>query len=460
MTKDMTTGKVSSLLIGFTIPLVLGNLLQLTYNAVDSIIVGRFVSSNALAAVGTANPIMNVAILFISGMCMGAGILMSHEYGEKNYEKLQRQVSTTFLGGIAFTVTATVFIILLVPAILHLINVPELIFGDSCAYLQIIMTALTFTFLYNFYANTMRALGDSKTPLLFLGISAALNIFGDLFFVIVLHMGVVGCAAATAISECLSAMLCAYYIYRKIPILALGRKWLVFDAGIFKITVDYSITSALQQAVLQIGKVMIQAIVNEMAGILGVSIIAAFNAVNRVDDFAFTPEQNIGHAMTTLLAQNHGAGKKERMQEGFKEGMKIEAVYAVMIWAVCFFAAGPIISLFVSSADANAAQVIGFGTRYLHFISFIYILPAVTNGIQGWFRGIGDLKVTLASTIMNIVGRVLTAWLLVSVFHLTEALEIDVFVYANMAGWLLMMVFEVPLLVKSTKELFTYHSEL
>ena len=460
MTKDMTSGKVSKLLIGFTIPLVLGNLLQLMYNATDSIIVGRFVSSNALAAVGTANPIMNIAILFISGMCMGASILMSHEYGEKNYEKLQRQVSTTFLGGIVFCIVSTLIIIPLVPPVLHLINVPNLIFDDSVTYLRIVLLALTFTFLYNFYANTMRALGDSRTPLLFLGISAAFNVAGDLFFVIVMHWGVMGCAVATAISECLSAVFCAIYIYKRVPVLKLGRKWLVFDQKLFKTTVAYSITSALQQAVLQIGKVMIQSIVNEMGGILGISIIAAFNAVNKIDDFAYTPEQNIGHAMTTLLAQNHGAGKKDRMREGFRSGMKIELGYALGLGIVSMLLAKPIISLFVSSSDANASQVITYGTRYIHMMAFLYLIPAITNGVQGWFRGIGDLKVTLASTFMNMVGRVFAAWLLVFVFQLTQSMEIDVFVYANLFGWIVMLGFEVPLLVKSMKELFTYHSEL
>lgn len=455
----MTTGKVSKFLIGFTIPLILGNLLQLMYNATDSIIVGRFVSSNALAAVGTANPIMNIAILFISGMCMGASILMSHEYGEKNYEKLQKQVSTTFLGGILFTICTTIVIIPLVPAVLHLINVPDLIFADSVMYLRIVMIALTFTFLYNFYANTMRALGDSRTPLLFLGISAAFNIVGDLFFVIVLHQGVMGCAIATAISECLSAVFCAVYIYRKVPVLKLGRKWLVFDRALFKVTVAYSITSALQQAVLQIGKVMIQSIVNEMGGILGISIIAAFNAVNKIDDFAYTPEQNIGHAMTTLLAQNQGAGKKERMKEGFQAGLKIELIYAVCLGVVSMLLAKPIISLFVSPDDVNAAEVITYGTRYIHMMAFLYLIPAVTNGVQGWFRGIGDLKVTLASTFMNMVGRVLAAWIMVFIFHLTKTLEIDVFVYANLIGWIVMLGFELPLLLKSRKELFTFHSE-
>ena len=453
MTKDMTTGNVPSLLIRFTIPLVLGNLLQLMYNAADSIIVGRFVDANALAAVGTANPIMNIMILFISGMCMGASILMSHEYGEKNEERLQKQVSTTFLGGMVFAALAEIIIIPLVPLILRLIHVPDAILSDAAGYLRIVMTALVFTFLYNFYANTMRSLGDSRTPLLFLGISAVINIAGDLLFVIILHMGVHGAAVATALSEMLSAVFCALYIRQRIPVLNLGRKWFVFDWEIFRKTVAYSFTSAMQQAVLQIGKVMIQSIVNAMGGILGISIIAAFNAVNRVDDFAYTPEQNIGHAMTTMLAQNQGAGNKERMKEGFRAGMLIELGYAVILGILCMIFARPIISLFVKSTDPQAAEVIRLGTRYIHVMAFLYLVPSITNGVQGYFRGIGDLKVTLASTFMNMAGRVLCAYLLVNILHLTVQLNIDVFSISNLVGWMVMLAFELPLLIRSGKRI-------
>ncbi len=453
MTKDMTQGNTAHLLIGFTIPLVLGNLLQLTYNAADSMIVGRFVSSSALAAVGTCNPIMNIAILFLSGMCMGASILMSHQYGEKNEEKLQRQVSTTFLGGIVFSLAATIILIPLVPAILHLINVPEEIMAESTSYLRIIMCAICFTFLYNFYANTMRSLGDSKTPLLFLGISAAFNIFGDLLLVIVFHLGVFGCALATALSEMLSALFCAVYVHYKVPVLNLGKKWFVFDKGLFKTTVAYSFTSAMQQAVLQIGKVMIQAIVNEMGGILGISIIAAFNAVNKIDDFAYTPEQNIGHAMTTFVAQNQGAGIRKRMKEGFRTGILIELAYACILGIVSFICARFFMGLFVSRADANYAHVMDLGTKYLKAMAFLYLLPSLTNGVQGYFRGIGDLKVTLASTFMNMLARVACAALLVYGLHLTESLHIYIFAIANFVGWIFMLLFEVPLLRKHLKML-------
>lgn len=455
MTKDMTSGNVPKLLLSFTIPLVLGNLLQLMYNAADSIIVGRFVSSNALAAVGTANPIMNIAILFISGMCMGASILMSHEYGERNYDKLARQVSTTFIGGSVFSIAVTVILIPLVPVILRFIHVPDSILAESTSYLRIVIAALLFTFLYNFYANTLRSLGDSHTPLLFLGMSALINVIGDLVFVIVFHMGVNGCALATSISEFLSALFCAVYIHKKVPVLDLGKKWFVFDAGLFRKTAAYSFTSAMQQAVLQIGKVIIQSLVNQMGNVIGIAIIAAFNVVNRIDDFAYTPEQNIGHAMTTLLAQNQGAGFKDRMKKGFQTGLLLEVLYALLLGTLCMIFAKPILSLFVNKSDANASEVISMGTKYIHMMAFLYIIPGITNGLQGWFRGIGDLKVTLLSTFMNMTGRIACAYILVYVFHQMN-MGILVFAWANLIGWIVMLLTEVPLLIESTKQQLHY----
>ena len=189
-----------------------------------------------------------------------------------------------------------------------------------------------FTFLYNFFSSTLRALGDSNTPLYFLIASAVINIFGDLFFVVVLRWGSNGCAIATVISEVLCCLFCIIYIQKKVEILRLGKKWLVFDKSRIKQTIAYGWASAMQQATVQLGKLGIQAIVNTM----GVSVSAAFAVVNRIDDFAYTPEQNIGHAMTSFMAQNKGAGKKDRMKAGFRSGMLIEAVYGIFIFIICF----------------------------------------------------------------------------------------------------------------------------
>ncbi len=252
MTKDMTTGKITPLLISFTIPLVLGNLFQLMYNAVDSIIVGKFVGEDALAAVGTSNPLMTLIILFVSGLCMGAGVLISMQYGAKDYEKLELQLSSTLLGGIIFSVLISIISIIAAPALLRIMQTDESIMHIATVYLRIILMGLIFTFIYNFFANALRAMGDSKTPLYFLMISSVFNILGDLFFVVVLHWGSEGCALSTVISEALSSLLCILYIKQKIPVLCLGRRWFRFDKKAFYRTVQYGWTSAMQQATVQL----------------------------------------------------------------------------------------------------------------------------------------------------------------------------------------------------------------
>ena len=416
MTKDLTTGKIMPILVNFTVPLVLGNLFQLTYNAVDSIIVGHFVGKEALAAVGICNPVSTLMILFLNGLCMGASILMGIQYGAKDYETLHRQISTTLLSGAVFSFFLTLVCVIFAVPILLLLQVDPSIMDMTVQYLRIIFLGLMFTFLYNFFSSTLRALGDSASPLYFLIISAILNIFGDLFFVIVLKAGSNGCAISTVLSEALCCLFCIIYIQKKVPILRLGKKWLVFDARLLKKTIAYGWASAMQQATVQMGKIAIQALVNTM----GVSVAAAFAVVNRIDDFAITPEQNIAHAMTALMAQNKGAGKNDRMREGFRCGMILELVYGA------------------------AVMLIGHGVVYLHLIAVMYILPAITNSLQGFFRGIGDLKVTLMSSFTNMTVRVIAAAPMVLLWNF----GIEALPYSYLAGWIAMLLVETPLMLR------------
>ena len=435
MTKDLTTGKIMPILVNFTVPLVLGNLFQLTYNAVDSIIVGHFVGKEALAAVGICNPISTLMILFLNGLCMGASILMGIQYGAKDYKTLHRQISTTMLSGVVFSFFLTLFCVVFAVPILHLLQVDASIMEMTRQYLRIIFMGLMFTFLYNFFSSTLRALGDSASPLYFLIISAVLNIFGDLFFVIVLKAGSNGCAISTVLSEALCCLFCVIYIQKKVPILRLGRKWLVFDASLLKKTIAYGWASAMQQATVQMGKIAIQALVNTM----GVSVAAAFAVVNRIDDFAITPEQNIAHAMTALMAQNKGAGKNDRMREGFRCGMILEIVYGVVVMVICLVFAGELMALFVKDEE-----VIGHGIIYLHLIAVMYILPAITNAIQGFFRGIGDLKVTLMSSFTNMAVRVIAAAPMILLWNF----GIEALPYSYLAGWVAMLLVETPLMIR------------
>ena len=434
----MTRGPIAPLLVKFTVPLVLGNLFQLTYNAADSVIVGRFVGEDALAAVGTSNPLMTLAILFINGMCLGAGILVSNAFGAQDWPRLEKQVSTTAIAGAVFSLAFSALCILLARPLLRLMQVPAEVLPLAAGYLRVVFAGLIFTFFYNFLAATLRALGDSKSALYFLMLSAVLNIFGDLVCVAGLGLGVEGAALSTVASEAVCCLCCAAYIKARVPVLCLGRKWLVFEPSMLRQTVRYGWTTAMQQGTVQLGKIAVQAVVNTM----GVSAMAAFTAASRVDDFAYIPQQNIGHAMTTLMAQNRGAGKADRVRRGFAVGMRIEAAYAVAIMAVCFFGAEPIIRLF-----ADQPEVVELGVRFLRLVSLMYLLPAATNGIQGGFRGVERLQVTLNSSLLNMAGRVGGAALFVLVFRM----DIEALPWSYAVGWALMLAYELPLLFKLLK---------
>lgn len=438
MTRDLTVGKITPILISFTIPLVLGNIFQMTYNAADSIIVGRFVGKEALAAVGVCNPIMTMLLLFMNGLCIGAGILMGNQYGAGDYEALHRQISTTMISGTIFSFVISVLGAVLTPRILCLLQIDPAILAITSEYLRVIMIGMIFSFIYNFYAAVFRALGDSRTPLLFLILSSLINIAGDLFFVIILKMGSLGCALSTVFSELLCSVACVIYVQKRFDFLRIKRGWFVFDKTLLKKTVSYGWVSAMQQAVPPLGKIFMQSAVNTM----GVSVIAAFAAASRIDDFCYIPEQNIAHAMTAFMAQNKGAGKTDRMKAGFREGMVLEFGYGLIVLLVGFFGAEWLMGLF--STDES---VVSEGVKYMHMIAFAYLLPAATNGIQGFFRGIGDLKVTLISSSVNVIVRCIVIYpFLKYVYNGIEAFPIT---YA--IGWICMLIAELPLLFKAYK---------
>ena len=288
----------------YALPLLLGNWLQLAYNAVDSIIAGRFIGQNALAAEGIAGPVMNLVILAISGLCIGAGVLMSEYFGARKYGRLKQAMATMLLFGGAVCLAVAAIGFALAPLILRFLKVPQEIFEITVVYLRITFLGAPATFIYNAIAAGMKSVGDSKTPLKFLMFSALLNAGLDLVFLGLLGFGIVCSAVTTVVAEVFSAVLAGYYMAVKVPVLnpfaagesagpgadlSLQRIWRI-DADMLGSILRYGLPSALQQAIQPVCKVLIQGQVNA----LGVSSIAAFNAVTRVDDFACIPEQGIG----------------------------------------------------------------------------------------------------------------------------------------------------------------------
>ena len=417
--------------MNYSVPLILGNLFQLTYNVVDSIIAGRFIGKEALAAEGTANPVMSIVILGISGICMGASVLMSEFFGAGEEEKLKREMSTTVIFGCYFSLIVALLGVLLAKPLLRALNVPQELLGMASTYLRIIFLGAPFTYFYNAVSSALKSVGDSKTPLKFLAFSSILNAVLDLIFIGGLGFGIVCSATTTVIAEAASALLCIGYVYRKIPMLQLRKGEFRMDLSLLKQTLRYGSVTALQQSCQPIGKLLIQGAINP----LGVDMIAAFNAVNRVDDYAFTPEQSISHGITTFVAQNRGAKKKERIGRGFACGLFLEACYWVFICAVITLVREPVMRLFVT--EGNEA-IVSLGSNYLALMAFFYLFPAFTNGIQGFFRGMGNMSITLLGTFTQTSIRVIFVYLLAPRMGMQGA------AYACAIGWSMMLLLEVP----------------
>ena len=431
-TVDMTEGKISRHLIRYSVPLILGNLFQLTYNAVDSIIAGRFIGKEALAAEGMASPVMNIVILGISGICMGAGVLMSEFFGAKQYEKLKREMSTAVLFGLYFSLAVIVLGIVFTPALLRALHVPGELMEMTTVYLRIIFLGAPFTYFYNALASALKSVGDSKTPLKFLMFSSVLNGVLDLIFIGYLGFGIVCSATTTVIAEAVSAGLSVWYVYHKIPLLQLRRGEFKVDKELLKTTLQFGSVTALQQSCQPFGNLQIPGSISP----LGVDIIACFNAVNRVDVYQFTPEQSISHGITTFVAQNRGAKKEERMYRGFHRGLLLEFLYWICICMFVLIFRKPIVGMFVTGE--SAAAIVAIGCQYLGTMAFFYIFPAFTNGFQGFYRGMGMMKMTLLGTAVQTGLRVVFTWVL------APRMGIYGVAFACAIGWSVMLMIEVP----------------
>jgi putative MATE family efflux protein len=432
---NMTRGPIAPQIIHFTLPLIIGNFFVLTYNAVDSIIVGRFIGANALAALGAASPIMNIMLFLIIGICLGMSVLMGNFFGSNDISNLKKVISTSIVAGGIFTLLIVVLGYFFTYSILKLMHTPNVIIEDATTYLQIIFIGLIFTFIYNIYAATLRSLGNSKVSLYFLIASAVLNVVLDVLFVVIWKQGVAGAALATVIAEAFSALFCIMYVRYYIPFLKFEKSEFVFDRDLLKIITSYSSVAGMQQITLHLGKFLIQGAVNP----LGVFVIAAFNAVTRIDDFVMVVQQNIGHGITGFIAQNKGKKNYSRIRKGFRIGVKMEFYYSILMTVIIFFFAKDLMILFIGNGES---QVVEQGVEYLKLMSILYLLPGTTNLIQGYFRGLGKMKKTLNSTLIQIIVRVTVAYLIASYFGIKG------FALACLIGWIFMLGYQFPLLWK------------
>lgn len=407
MLKDMTQGNPMKLIFSFAIPMLIGNIFQQLYNMVDSVVVGRYVGANALAAVGSSFPIIMLLISMIMGLTMGGGIIISQLYGAKQMDKVKRAISTALIfQGIA-AILVTILGLSLSRWILTMLNTPVEVFNDSATYMRIFFSGLIAMFAYNAFSGILRSLGDSKTPLYFLIVATFVNIFLDILFVAQFGWGVAGVAWATIIAQSVSAILCIVYIYRKVPLLALKLSEFIFDKELFLTMVKLGIPSSIQQTLASTGMIAVQGLVNSFGPIT----MAAFTAAGRLDSLANMPAMNLSMSVSTYTGQNLGANRVDRVQAGLIAALKIMAIITVTMSVVVFVAGPYLIQVFI---DASESEVIRQGVDYMKTVSVFYLVFGTMFIFNGVLRGAGDTTVPMYATMLNLAVRVIAAYTLSS----------------------------------------------
>ena len=403
MEADMTKGKPMGIIVSFFIPMFIGNLFQQIYNVVDSIVVGRFVGNNAFAAVGSCFLIMSFMTSILIGMAMGVSAFFSQLYGAKQFDKMKRAISTSFIFVMAISILLSIITNAFMYEIIELFKMPQNTIVYSAEYLRFILSGLVFTGLYNICAYLLRSVGDSKSPLYFLIISCIINTILDLVFVIVFNMGVFGVGLATFIAQGFAAILCAIHTVKHMQFLKFEKKDIVFSRDLFKIIFSYSVLTAMQQSISSFGMLLIQGLINTF----GTTVMAAFAACSKIDEFANRPLQDLSNAFSTYVAQNKGADNIKRIREGFKDILKLIAIISVTISIVVFIFAQDLISIFVKK---ESLDIISVGVDYLRIVCVFYILLGCIVMFYGFFRGIGEVKVSIILTVVSQGIRVVLAY--------------------------------------------------
>lgn len=423
MERNMTEGGISKQIVGFAIPIILGNIFQQLYNTADAVIVGRMIGKDAFAAVSVANPIMSVVLFFIVGLTMGVGVLLSQKFGAENRKGFRVQFSTGLIAGIVFTLVMTVLCIPLSGLMLKAAQTPAEIYDVTKSYLQVIFAGMIFSFLYNYYASALRAIGDSRTAFLYLVVSSILNIILDIVFVTQTPLGVLGAAAATIISQAVSFVLCLFYVRKKVPMLVLGKGSWIFERRILKETVIFSWAAALQQTVLYFGRLLIQGTVNAH----GTDMITGYNAAIRIESFTMAFIDGTAAALATFAGQNVGAGKLKRLRQGLFRTLWMNGLYVLVSGVLMVVFSKQLITLFV---DRSNTEVLRVGTTYLKVMAANYLFCSILSATQGFFRGVGKVKITMIATMVQMVVRCLLALILV------PHLEIWGVCISVITGWL------------------------
>lgn len=405
MKTDLTHGPVMKTMLRFAVPMILGNLMQQCYNIADTLIVGQFLGAGALAAVGSAFSLMTFLTSILLGLAMGSGTVFSMRFGQKDALGLKEGIlaSFTLLG--AVTVVLNVAVFLGIDWIIRVLQTPADLVGLMREYLIVIFAGLAGIFLYNFFASLLRSIGNSVVPLLFLAVSAVLNIVLDLWFVAGLNRGVAGAAEATVISQYVSGIGIAVYTWVKCPELIRKDKAVRLRWSRIREITSYSALTCLQQSIMNLGILAVQGLVNSF----GTTVMAAFAAAVKIDAFAYLPVQDFGNAFSIFTAQNFGAGKADRIRKGIRAASLTSMLFGLLISIAVFVLAEPLMTLFI---DAGETAVIAEGVRYLRIEGAFYYLIAALFLLYGLYRALGKPGMSVVLTIVSLGIRVALAYAL------------------------------------------------
>lgn len=429
--KEMTAGKPLTLIFSFTLPLLLGNLLQQTYSLIDAAIVGKFLGINALASVGASTSVVFLILGFCNGCCCGFGIPVAQKFGARDYVTMRRYVAVSLQLAVVMSISIAIITSLFCSNILRIMQTPENIFEDAYLYLLVTFIGVPCTFFYNLLASIIRALGDSKTPFYFLIFSTVLNVLLDLFCILVLGWGVLGAGIATVIAQGVSAVLCYFYMYRHFQIIQGDKNDRKFRPRLAGNLLGIGVPMGLQFSITAIGSIMLQSANNA----LGTACVAAFTAAARVKMFFMCPYESLGIAMATYVGQNYGAGKPERVWQGIKSSVGMMLIYAVFTFTVLMLASKQVLYLFV---DPGETEILKDAMLYLHVSAIFFPLVGLLCILRYSIQGAGFTKLSMFSGVAEMIARILVSLLAVPVWGYTAVCLGDA------TAWLFADLFLVP----------------
>lgn len=445
-TMDMTEGKTLGLIVKFAVPMLIGNIFQQVYNLADSIIVGRIIGKDALAAVGATSSVTFLFFALCNGIGNGGGIVTSQFFGRKDDASVKKCITNTAY--IMFIVPLLIGMLglLLSRPLLVLLNTPADVMADSLMYLRIMCVGTIFVSLYNFISSILRALGDSRTPLYFLIFSCVLNVFLDLAFILILNMGVCGAAVATLISQFVSGFFCILYSIKKNEYFRLQKEDFVFDRQIVSKTIRLGIPLSLQFAMISISCMALQSVVNSF----GAVAMAANTAIARIETVIHQPYQTLGATLSTYTGQNYGASKADRVKEGYRQGLILSALFSILMLPIMQFFGGNIVSIFV-----DEPEVIAMGAKAISISSWFYVFLGIIYAIRGVLGGLGDATFAFINGIVEVIGRfsipfILTAIPAIGVWGIWWSVGI-VWFLAGFTAWLRYISYGINLLKKTGK---------